>query len=374
MQNQIPLSVPNFNGNETGYVLDAISSGWVSTGGKYIDKFEKSFAKYAGIKNAVACQNGTAGLHLALIEADVKKDDIVIAPTLTFIASIAPIIYVNAEPVFMDCDDSLCIDVSKIENYIKEKCVFQDGILKRISDNKIVKAILPVHLFGNNCDIEKIIEIANAYNLIVIEDAAEAVGSFYNDGKMVGTTADFGVYSFNGNKIITTGGGGMVVAKNENQLNHIKYLSTTAKDDALYYVHNEIGFNYRMTNIQAALGVAQLEKIEQFIRTKKENYFEYKKEGIDLLSFNSAIRPNYWFYSHLTDDRDTLLNILLKNNIQARPIWKLSHKNKPYEKFENYKIEKAYDYYKKIVNIPCSSNLKKEEVKRVSDLIKNFRV
>lgn len=385
MERFIPLSVPNLNGNELKYVTDAIEKEWVSTGGAYINEFENNISKYLKTEAAVACQSGTAAIHLALIRSEITKNDEVIVPTLTFIAAVNPIKYCNAHPVFMDCDDSLTLDVDKLEQFCAKECKFVNGVLINNKTGRNVKAVIVVHVFGNLANMEKLMYIAQRYNLIVIEDATEALGSYYEEGiykgKFAGTIGDFGCYSFNGNKIITTGGGGMIVAKNKNDLKKIKYLSTQAKDDMLYYLHNDVGYNYRMTNIQAALGVAQLEKLEEFIDIKRENYNLYKElfdkiEGMKILDFNNKIRPNYWFYSLLLEDnkfdRDELIEKLGQEKIQTRPIWALIHEQKPYLSEQCYRIEKARYYHDRIINIPCSTNLKTEDVEFVIRGIKEI--
>ncbi|MGL5868288.1 LegC family aminotransferase [Clostridium chrysemydis] len=373
--NFIPLSVPNLKGNEKKYVLDAIEKEWVSTGGEYINKFEENIAKYVDVPLAVSCQSGTSGIHLSLIEAGVKSGCEVIVPTLTFIAAVNPVKYLNAEPIFMDCDDSLTLDPIKLKEFLENECVFDGDTLINKHSNREIKAIVVVHIFGNLANMEKIMELSKKYNLKVIEDATEALGSKFTfgkyKGKHSGTIGDFGIYSFNGNKIITTGGGGMIVSNDLEKLNHIKYLSTQAKDDTLHYVHNEIGYNYRMTNVQAAIGLAQLEELDSLIKTKKENYFKYKKEiekmdKLSLIEFSKDIEPNYWFYGLNVEkskyDVDTWIKLLHENNIQTRPIWGLIHEQLPYKDNYSYKIEKAKYYVKNIINIPCSSNLKSEEV------------
>lgn len=385
MEKFIPLSVPNLKGNELKYVTNAVEEEWVSTGGAYIDTFEKNIVNYLKVESAVACQSGTSALHLSLIQSGVEFGDEVIVPTLTFIAAVNPVKYCGAYPIFMDCDDSLTMDPMKLEQFCKEECNFENRKLFNKKTRRIIKAIIVVHVFGNMANMEVIMKIAEKYNLIVIEDATEALGSYYIDGKykgkFAGTIGDFGCYSFNGNKIITTGGGGMIVAKNEKNLAKIKYLSTQAKDDGLNYIHNEIGYNYRMTNLQGALGVAQLEKLEEFIETKKRNYNLYKElfnqiEGVELLKFNKRIRPNYWFYSLLLEGdrirKDEAIIKLAENNIQTRPIWGLIHEQAPYRKSQNYNINIAYYYYDKVINIPCSSNLKREDVINVVNVIKTL--
>lgn len=373
----IPLSVPNLKGNEINYVTKALEEEWVSTSGKYITEFEEKMAQYLKIEETVACQSGTAGLHLAMKACGIEKDNEVLVPTLTFIAAINPVKYLSAEPIFMDCDESLTIDPIKLEKYCKEECVLKNNNLINKKSGRIVKAILVVHIFGNMANMEKICNIAKKYQLKVIEDATEALGSYYKNGiytgKFAGTIGDIGVYSFNGNKIITTGGGGMIVSNNLRYLEYCRHLSTQAKTDMLYFDHDEIGYNYRMTNLQAALGIAQLEQLETFIATKEENYNYYQKFGMNLLTFREDIRSNYWFYSYVTNQRERILEFLIKKGIQVRPIWKLIHTLKPYEKNERYEISKAEEFYKKIINIPCSSNLTKKDIDYVVQQIKSFK-
>lgn len=377
----IPLSVPNIKGNELEYVTQAVKDEWVSTGGSYIETFEKNISTYLGIEQAVAVQSGTAGLHLSLIQSGVGEGDEVFAATLTFIAAVNPIHYVGAEPIFMDCDDSLCIDPDKVLQFIEEECTFTDGVLTNNQTNRQIKAILGVHVFGNLMDMEKLMDIADKYKLKMIEDATEALGSYYTEGRYkgqyAGTIGDFGVYSFNGNKIMTTGGGGMVVAKLKEDADYIKYLSTQAKDDTTSFIHHAIGYNYRMTNLQAALGVGQLERLEEFIETKKTNYDLYKKlfeknDKVTIMDFNSDIRPNYWFYALLiknNPDIQGFIQTLQHKGIQTRPIWGLIHEQKPYLNAQSYKIEKATYYVKHILNIPCSSNLEQDEVRYVAECL-----
>lgn len=385
MDGFIPLSEPNLNGNELRYVTDAIEEEWVSTGGAYINKFEENISEYLKIEGAVACQSGTSAIHLSLLECGVKPNDEVIVPTLTFIAAVNPVTYCGAYPVFMDCDDSLTIDTLKLKEFFKNECEFDGNLLFNKKSKKAIKAIIVVHVFGNLANMEEIMKMAKYYNLKVIEDATEALGSYYKEGiykgRFAGTIGDLGCYSFNGNKIITTGGGGMIVSKDNDKLNHIKYISTQSKDDAVFYIHNEIGYNYRMTNLQAALGVAQLESLEKFIDIKKENYNEYKKifknvDEIEVLEFAENTRPNYWFYSIVLKNKDvnikSIIEKLLKRDIQTRPIWGLIHEQKPYINSQNYNIEKAYHYQRNVLNIPCSTNLSKDKVIKVANEITNL--
>lgn len=379
----VPLSIPNFEGNERKYVDDAIEQGWVSTGGAYINKLEKSLAQFLHTDNVAACQSGTAALHLAMVEAGVKPGDVVLVPPLTFIAAVNPVKYQFATPVFIDCDDSFCMDPIKLQDFCQQECSF-DGKQLMYKGNP-VKVVVIVHVFGNMADMTAIMSIAHKYNLKVIEDATEALGSKYIDGplagKYAGTIGDFGCYSFNGNKIITTGGGGAITAHDTKVVDHIRYLSTQAKDDVHYYIHNEVGYNYRMTNLQAALGVAQLEELPEFIRRKQRNYKLYCQlfDGFELgnmIGFRSDIDSNMWFYSleiNLDKVKATMKEIITKleeKGVQTRAIWGLINEQLPYIHEATYKLEKAPYYAERILNIPSSTQITEEEIHYVAENIK----
>lgn len=379
----IPLSIPNFEGNEKKYVDDALDQGWVSTGGAYITELEKNLAEFLHTDNVAACQSGTAALHLSMVEAGVEPGDVVLVPPVTFIAAVNPVRYQFAEPVFIDCDDSFCMDPVKLRAFCEEECKFENGILTW--KDKTVKAIVIVHVFGNMADMEAIMDVAETFNLKVIEDATEALGTRYTNGrykdKYAGTIGDFGCFSFNGNKIVTTGGGGAVTANDPAEVDHIRYLSTQAKDDPHYYIHNEVGYNYRMTNLQAALGVAQMEELPEFIERKHKNYDLYKKlfEGFELgylMPFREGTYSNQWFYS-LNINRDKvkasmreIITDLEKRGVGTRAIWGLIPDQKPYEDFYTYKLEKAPYYANRILNIPTSTNLTEEDIDFAADNIK----
>ncbi|WP_279117844.1 LegC family aminotransferase [Fusobacterium varium] len=385
----INLSVPNL-GKESilRNLSECLESGWVSTGGRFISEFEDKIVKYVGVKEAVGIQSGTAGLHTALRVLGVERDEEVIAPTLTFIAAVNPITYLGAQPVFIDCDDTFCIDPIKLEKFCREECKIIEGKLYNKKTKKRIKVIVVVHVFGNMADMEKIMDIAQRYNLKVLEDSTEALGTYYTSGrykgKFAGTIGDIGVYSFNANKIITTGGGGMVVSNNQELLDKVRFLSVQAKTDPLYFIHDEIGYNYRMLNLQAALGTEQIDQLEDFINIKIRNYKRYKEaiekiEGLELMPFNDNIRSNHWFYSLLVDkekyglNKDELLLKLNEENIQSRPIWGLIHQQKPYLNNEAYEMEKSLYYIDRILNIPCSSNLIEEEVDIVIKKLKELK-
>lgn len=378
MKRFVPLSIPNFNGNEKKYVDDALEQGWVSTGGAYITRLEQQLAEFLKVDRAAACQSGTSGLHLALVECGVQPGDMVLVPTLTFIAAVNPVRYQFAEPVFMDCDDSLCLDPEKLAEFCEKECRLEAQQLVHKKSGRVVKAVILVHVFGNLADMEAIMSIAGKYHLKVVEDATEALGSHYTAGKLAGryagTIGDFGVYSFNGNKIITTGGGGAVTARCADEVEHLKYLSTQAKDDPQFYIHNEIGYNYRMTNLQAALGVAQMEELQQFIETKHRNYILYKERFREvsfgtLLPFREGTCSNQWFYSlQLREDRlqgkdmRDIIGALQERGVQTRAIWGLIHEQKPYRQNIAYKIEKAPCYSATVLNIPSSTQLTEEDI------------
>lgn len=381
----IPLSIPNFEGNERKYVDDAIDQGWVSTGGAYITKLEDELAKFLHTDNVAACQSGTAALHMSLVEAGVKPGDTVLVPPLTFIAAVNPVKYQFANPVFIDCDDSFCMDPIKLRSFCEEECSW-DGIVLKYNDSP-VKAVVVVHVFGNMADMESIMATAEKYNFKVIEDATEALGTKYiagkYAGKYAGTIGHFGAFSFNGNKIITTGGGGAVTANKPEVVDHIRFLSTQAKTDPHFYLHDEIGFNYRMTNLQAALGVAQMEELPEFIRRKQENYDLYAEQFKDfeygkLMPFRDETESNKWFYSinidrdHIKANMRDIITALNDKGIQTRAIWGLINNQKPYLGEKTYKLVKAPYYADRILNIPSSTQITEEEIIYVADEVKNI--
>lgn len=379
----IPLSVPNFSGHEKEYVNDAVVSEWVSTGGSLVPKFEQAVADYVGMPRAVACNSGSSGLHLAMMMAGIGRGDEVLAPTLTFIAAVNPIRYAGAEPIFIGCDDSLCLSPALAEEYLSANAEMQEGRCVSKITGAHIKALVVVHVFGNLADMEGIMDLAARWNLLVIEDSTEALGTRCDTGryagKFAGTIGDVGVYSFNGNKIITTGAGGMVVSNHADWAEHAKHLSTQAKADELNFVHDEVGYNYRMTNLQAALGLAQLEQLEGFIAHKIEMY-EFYRQALDgknhyrILPFKDGVRSNHWFYSLYVEDshplgRDEIIRRLKDEKIQTRPIWALIQDQADYPRNQRYGDELAYDYLHHVVNLPCSTNLSQEDAQRVVDVL-----
>ncbi len=379
MENKfIPLSVPNFSGNERKYVNDAVVSEWVSSGGSLVSGFEEAVAEYVKMPMATACNSGTSGLHLAMLCAGIGAGDEVIAPALTFIAAVNPIRYAGAEPVFIGCDDSLCIDPAEVEKFCGNQCEMKQGVLYNKTTGRRVAALEVVHVFGNMADMPALLATARRYNLVLIEDSTEALGTYYTEGEFAGqyagTIGDIGVYSFNGNKLITTGSGGMLVSRNPEWTRHAKHLSTQAKTDELHFCHDEVGYNYRLTNLQAGLGLGQIEQIEKFIARKKELYQQYYaglngKNGLRILPFREGVRSNRWFFSLYLGEsnlkRDAVIQKLGEEKIQTRPIWALINEQKPYVENQAFGLEKAMDYRENIVNLPCSTNLTDEDLQRV---------
>ena len=386
MSEFIPLSVPNFGEQEADAARAAVLSGWVSTSGARVAEFEQAIADYLGMPRAVATNGGSSALHLAAMAAGIGRGDEVIVPTLTFIAAVNPLTrYVGAEPVFIGCDDSLCIDPDAVEDFCANRCTLREDGLYNNRTGARVKAMCVVHVFGNMADMPRLLDIARRYHLILIEDATEALGTRYTAGllagKFAGTMGDIGCYSFNGNKIITTGAGGMLVSNHPDWAEHAKHLSTQAKADVLQFLHDEVGYNYRMTNVQATLGLVQLERLEGFIAHKKARYDQYVagldgKRGLRILPFRDereGVRPNRWFYSLYLGGsglkRDDVIAKLQAQNIQTRPVWALIHEQADYPRNEAYGLERALDYRSQIVNLPCSTDLTEVDCARVIDAV-----
>lgn len=383
MNQRICLSIPNLQTDIIARLTECIETGWISAEGRFVKEFEEKLARYTGSDRAVAVQSGTAGIHLGLQVLGVKADSEVIVPTLTFTAAVNPVRYLGAEPVFMDCDETLNMDLDKLQNFLEQECRVKEDVLYNKATGKPIYAMIIVHVFGNLADMDRIMKLAEKFHLKVLEDATEALGSFIDAEctRHAGTIADVGVFSFNANKIITTGGGGMVVSKHPLMLNRMKYLSTQAKDDPLFFVHNAVGYNYRMNNLQGALGTSQMDQLEHFIAVKKRNYLRYAAElngvfGLKMLPVNEKTRPNYWFYSLLVDEakygmsRNELIKALDQHQVETRPIWKLIHTNLPYQSNQAYQIEKAYEFENCIINLPCSTNLSEREVDYIIEKIR----
>lgn len=379
----IPLAEPVLRGNEWKYIKECLDTGWVSSAGSFVNRFEETVARYVGAQHAVAVVNGTAALHLSLIVAGVKEGDEVIVPTLTFIAPVNVARYVGAHPVFFDCEPkTLCIDVEKIKKFLIEECeVRDDGHSYNRSTGRRVSAVIPVHIFGHPTDMDPLLDVCHKYNVRVIEDATESLGSEYR-GKKTGTIGDIGCFSFNGNKIITTGGGGMIVTNNEDWAKRARHLSTQAKKDPFVYYHDDIGYNYRLTNVQAAMGVAQMEKIDEYVERKREIAASYRDllngtEGkVILLQEAEWAKSNFWLSTiQVAEDiKEPLISYLIAQEIQARPIWNLIHTLPMYRSDEVYGRSAPYaqQAWQKCINIPCGVSITEEQIETVVREIKNY--
>ncbi|MDB9846663.1 LegC family aminotransferase [Flavobacteriaceae bacterium] len=378
----IPLSIPHISGKEWQYVKDCLDTGWISSAGEYVNKFEEAIQNYTGVKYAIACMNGTAGLQVSLNLAGVTSNDIVIAPNLTFVATLNAISYSGAEIALIDvCEDSWQIDVDLLQKWLEEKTKtkFIDGkpLTTEKTTGKKIGAIMPVYVLGGFIDVDKLVEISVTYGIPLIEDSTEALGSF-KKGKHAGTFGLTGVLSFNGNKIISTGGGGMILTNDKEIANRAKHITTTAKTDPLDYFHDEVGYNYRLVNVLAAIGVAQMENFESILKRKKEIDALYRKElvGIGDIKFQENdpnSDPNCWLFTFRTKKMRELLNHLNNNKIQSRPFWTPMN-NLPMYKNLRYINDNdiSNKIFKECISIPSSSNLTVDDQQKVISEIKNF--
>ncbi len=356
----VPLHEPVFIGNEEKYVLDAIRSNFVSSIGRYVTEVERFLAEFTGAKYAVATVNGTSALHIALLLCRVSPGTEVITQPFTFVATCNAISYCGAYPTFVDIEKkTLGMSPESLENFLKECCIVKnDGVYNRITGRKIT-AIVPVHTFGHPCKIDKIVEVANEYNIPVVEDAAEALGSLYK-GKHTGTFGKFGIISFNGNKIVTSGGGGVILTSDKVLAEKAKHITKTAKVPHKWeYYHDQIGYNYRMPNINAALLLAQLENLEKFIIIKRKLAIQYKEYfdrlGIEFFTEPEHARSNYWLNSIFLQgrkERDEFLKFSHENGVLCRPAWVLMNKLPMYKDCFSYNLENVYTIEDRLVNIP----------------------
>jgi perosamine synthetase len=381
----IPLSVPVLQGNEWKYVKECIDTGWVSSAGSFVTRFENEMAEKLGAVHAVACVNGTAALHTAMIMSGVQNDDEVLVPTLTFIAAPNSVRYVGAHPVFMDCDEYLNLDPEKVGDFLAKECCHSSQGLRNGKTGRLVKAIVAVHVFGHPANLRPIRALADQYRIPLIEDATESLGSYFVDWngeeRAAGTIGNLACLSFNGNKLLTTGGGGMILTQDSEAASKARYLTTQAKDTA-NYVHHEIGYNYRLTNVAAALGVAQLERLDEYVQLKRlhHQYYQEALKGLKtlrLLEEPSYARSNYWLNAVILASRerstlDALMEHLQGRGIEARPVWALCHTQRPYQECQAYHLEKAPDFESRILTLPSSVNLNIESLERVVSGIKEF--
>ena len=381
----ISLSEPIFQGNEKKYLNECISTGWV-TSGKFVNKFEKKICKYVGSKHAIALINATSAIQISLKLAGVKSGDEVLTPTLTFIAPINAIIYNCAEPIFMDCDNFYNIDQDKTIEFIENKTYIKNNFTYNKKTNKRISAVIIVHIFGNPPNIYKLKKICNKRNIEIIEDASESLGSFYKtkSKKLIPLckSSKFACLSFNGNKIITSGGGGMIITNNAKISNKARYLISQAKDDNINYIHKEIGYNFRISNLHAAIGLAQFEKIENFLDKKRKIHEFYKKEinkipGLSILDNPEYAYSNNWLnilqinHSVYNKNKKLIIKEFKKNNIEVRPVWYLNHLQRPYISKQKYKIYNSIKLHKNSICLPSSHNLSKLNLKKIIKCLKN---
>lgn len=380
----IPLCAPHISGRAWDYVRECLDSGWVSSVGPFVERFEQAVADYVGVKHAVAVASGTAALHTALIAAGVGPEDEVLVPAMTFIATANAIRYTGAYPVFIDVDAQhwqLCPD--RLAEFLSSECCWSGGFLRNKVTQRLVKAILPVHILGHPADMDPILELADRFGLIVIEDAAEALGAKYK-GKHVGTLGQIGCLSFNGNKLITCGGGGMLLTNDAKIASFARYLTTQAKDDPIEYVHSHVGYNYRLTNLQAALGLSQLEQIAGFIAAKRRITAAYLAALAGTPGISSQRQAEWafstcWLFTAEVDphtygatSRD-LLARLQQRGIQARPLWQPLHRSPSMKKLPDRNCPVADRLHERCLSLPSSVGLKSEEQQRVVDAIVESR-
>lgn len=372
----IPLAVPEIRGNEWTYVKDCLDTGWVSSVGAYVERFEQMVAQRVGTKYAVATASGTAALHVALLVAGVKPEDEVLVSTLTFIAPVNAIRYAGAWPVFIDAEPRYWqMDPARVEEFLERDCQWANGELRNRRTGRRVSAILPVHILGHPVDMDPILEMARKYDLKVIEDSTEALGATYR-GKSPGSIGDIGCFSFNGNKILTTGGGGMIVTDREDWARKARYLTTQAKDDPIEYIHGEIGFNYRLTNVLAAIGCAQMEQLDSYVAIKRGIAERYESDlrrvpGLEPMQSAPWAESTYWMYTVLVDpskfgmDSRQLLKKLDAQKIQTRPLWQPIHLSPAHLSNTSGPMPVAEDLAKHALSLPCSVGLTADEQERV---------
>ena len=371
------LSGPNIAGNEWKYVKACLDTGWVSSVGSYVTQFENMVAEFAGVKFGVATSNGTAALHIALMLAGVRQDDYVIVPNVTFVATINSIRYTGASPILIDVEKGgWQMDLDLLEEFLENETDEKNGELICIKDGRIIRCIMPVHVLGNMINIERLLKIAKEYKLKVVEDATESLGTYYK-GKHTGGFGIMGCFSFNGNKIITTGGGGVLVTDNEELAKKAKHLTTQAKSDPFEYVHDEVGYNYRLVNVLAAMGVAQMELLPSFIQRKKEinTFYRDKLSGIGDISFQK-IEPevdcNMWLFTIMTENQKLVLKVLNDHLMQSRPFWVPMNQLRMFSNDIYFNKDDNSDYlYRRCLSIPCSTNIKDEEMLSVVEKIRS---
>ncbi|WP_291569610.1 DegT/DnrJ/EryC1/StrS family aminotransferase [Clostridium sp. UBA4548] len=377
MKEKIYLSSPHMGGYEQQYINEAFESNWVAPLGPNVDGFERELAEYVGVKSAAALSSGTAAIHLALKYVGVKRDDVVFCSSLTFSASCNPIMYEGAIPVFID---------SEYNSWNMSPVALKKAFEAHKKMNKLPKAVIIVNLYGQSADMDKLKDICDSYNVPIIEDAAESLGATYKD-KFSGTIGEFGVYSFNGNKIITTSGGGMLVSNSEEAINKSRFWATQSRDAARHYQHTELGYNYRMSNIVAAIGRGQLKVLDERVQQKKHIYEVYKEafkdiEDIEMMPICEYGKPNYWLSVLTLKETSKIkpLDIMValeKENIESRPVWKPMHLQPYFQEYGFYShnengISVSEDLFNRGVCLPSDTKMTAVQLERVINIIKKL--
>lgn len=371
------LSGPNMGGNELKYVTECIETGWVSSVGSYVDLFEKMTAEFTGAGYAVATSSGTTALHTSLVMLGVNSADLVIVPNVTFIATLNAVKYTGASPVLIDADENNWqMDLDLVSEFLETETEQRNDICFHKKTGKRIPVIMPVHVLGNMCNMDQLVSISQKHHLKILEDSTEALGSYYK-GKHAGTFGVLGTLSYNGNKIITTGGGGMIVTNDEPLAKKAKHLTTQAKADPFEYYHDEIGYNYRLINVAAAMGVAQMEQVPQFLKRKKEIISFYKSElqGVGDITFQEVgkdVNPNWWLPTIKTEKQKEVLQVLNSNEMQSRPLWMPMNQLPMFSKDIYFnRDDRSLRIYSSCLSIPCSTNITDEELKAVSEKIRS---
>ncbi len=371
------LSGPNLSGNEWKYVKDCLDTGWVSSVGSYVNDLEAAVAQQAGRAYAVATASGTTALHLSLLLAGVRAEDYVILPNITFVASANSISYLGAEPLLVDVDEgNWQMDLDLLEQYLAKATERREDGLYHLPDGRRISAIMPVHVLGHMGDMPRLLHLAKAYGLSVIEDATEAMGTSFAE-RHSGAYGLMGCFSFNGNKIVTCGGGGMIVTDDEELARRAKHLSTQAKADPMAYFHDEVGYNYRLVNVSAAIGLAQMEQLPAFVRRKKEiaAYYMRELEGVGDIAFQEVVEgcnPNWWLFTIKTERQADLLQRLNGEKMQSRPLWVPMNRLPMYAHLPYVQRDDRSDYlHKRCLSIPCSTDIRDEDLERVASCVKS---
>lgn len=381
------MSQPVMTGREKAYVAEALDANELAVG-RFLPRLEKEVAEFTGSPHAVACVNGTAALHLALRACGVSEGDEVIVPTLTFIAPINAVRYLNAHPVFMDADAFYNMDIGKLRRFLDARTEVRGEETFNKMTGRRIKAVLPVHVFGHAVDIKPLMNMCVSRGIAVVEDATESLGTIYKEGEVrgryTGTIGHAGCLSFNGNKLMTAGGGGMVLVRDADMAGRIRYWMNQAKQDGLYYVHNEVGYNYRLSNLHAAVACAQLPSVPDFLERRRDIHAWYAEAfaavpDVKLIEGPAYADNNHWLsgiylnrQSWTSETSWVLMQHLKERSIEARPLWDLCHRQKPYETCEAFEIERATDLLQKTLSLPSSADLTLEEIQWVVKSVGEF--